>query len=84
MNEEIKKSFDELLQTLTIAGLVTGDKKSQFLANTLSLALQVSENELHSQIYAQKMIEFIEKVNFVEGNIPVAIHLVNECNTGQN
>jgi hypothetical protein len=84
MNEEIKGSIQELVATLTISGLITGDRQAQFLANTLSLALQVSENELHSQIYAQKMIEFIEKVNFVEGNIPVAIHLVTECNTGQN
>jgi len=84
MNEEIKGSIEELVATLTISGLITGDRQAQFLANTLSLALQVSENELHSQIYAQKMIEFIEKVNFVEGNIPVAIHLVTECNTGQN
>ena len=84
MNEEIKGSIEELVATLTISGLITGDRQAQFLANTLSLALDVSENELHSQIYAQKMIEFIEKVNFVEGNIPVAIHLVTECNTGQN
>ena len=84
MNEEIKGSIQELVATLTISGLITGDRQAQFLANTLSLALQVSENELHSQIYAQKMIESIEKVNFVEGNIPVAIHLVTECNTGQN
>jgi len=84
MNEEIKGSIQELVATLTITGLITGDTQAQFLANTLSLALQVSENELHSQIYAQKMLEFIEKVNFIEGNIPVAIHLVNECNTGQN
>jgi hypothetical protein len=84
MNEEIKGSIEELVATLTISGLITGDRQAQFLANTLALALQVSENELHSQIYAQKMIEFIEKVNFVEGNIPVAIHLVTECNTGQN
>ena len=84
MNEEIKGSIEELVATLTISGLITGDRQAHFLANTLALALQVSENELHSQIYAQKMIEFIEKVNFVEGNIPVAIHLVTECNTGQN
>jgi hypothetical protein len=84
MNKEIKGSIEELVAELTISGLLTGDRQAQFLANTLSLALQVSENELHSQIYAQKMIEFIEKVNFVEGNIPVAIHLVTECNTGQN
>jgi hypothetical protein len=84
MNEEIKGSIQELVATLTITGLITGDRQAQFLANTLSLALDVSGNELHSQIYAQKMIEFIEKVNFVEGNIPVAIHLVTECNTGQN
>ena len=81
---EIKTSIEELVATLTITGLITGDRQAQFLANTLSLALVVSENELHSQIYAKKMIEFIEKVNFIEGNIPVAIHLVNECNTGQN
>jgi hypothetical protein len=84
MNNEIKKSIEELASELAITGLLTGNRQAQFLANTLSLALQVSENELHSQIYAQKMIEFIEKVNFVEGNIPVAVHLVTECNTGQN
>ena len=82
--KEIKASIEELVASLTITGLITGDTQAQFLANTLSLALQVSENDLHSKIYAQKMLEFIEKVNFIEGNIPVAIHLVNECNTGQN
>ena len=82
--KEIKQSIEELVGTLTITGLLTGDTQAQFLANTLSLALQVSENDLHSKIYAEKMLEFIQKINFVEGNIPVAIHLVNECNTGQN
>jgi len=82
--KEIKASIEELVASLTITGLITGDTQAQFLANTLSLALQVSENELHSKIYAEKMLEFIQKINFVEGNIPVAIHLVNECNTGQN
>jgi hypothetical protein len=84
MKKETKETVQELIGLLSIEGLILGDRKAEFLANTLSLALQVSENELHSQIYAQKMIEFIEKVNFVEGNIPVAIHLVTECNTGQN
>jgi hypothetical protein len=82
--KEIKASIEELVASLTITGLITGDTQAQFLANTLSLALQVSENDLHSKIYAEKMLEFIQKINFVEGNIPVAIHLVNECNTGQN
>jgi hypothetical protein len=84
MKKETKETIQELIGLLAIEGLILGDRKAEFLANTLSLALQVSENELHSQIYAQKIIEFIEKVNFVEGNIPVAIHLVTECNTGQN
>ena len=84
MNNEIKKSIEGLASELTILGLLTGDRQAQFLANTLSLALDVSGNELHSQIYAKKMLEFIEKINFIEGNIPVAEHLVKECNTGQN
>jgi hypothetical protein len=84
MKKETKETIQELIGLLAIEGLILGDRKAEFLANTLSLALQVSENELHSQIYAQKMIEFIEKVNFVEGNIPILEHLNTECNSTVN
>ena len=84
MNNEIKNSMNELVRMLETKAIITGDAQAIFLFNSINLLFDVSENELHSQIYAQKMIEFIEKVNFVEGNIPLPIHLVTECNTGQN
>jgi hypothetical protein len=84
MNNEIKNSMNELVRMLETKAIITGDAQSVFLFNSINLLFDVSENELHSQIFAQKMIEFIEKINFVEGNIPLAIHLVTECNTPQN
>ena len=84
MNTEIKNSMNELVRMLETKAIITGDIQASFLANSINLLFDVSENELHSQIFAQKMIEFIEKVNFVEGNIPILEHLSTECNTQQN
>jgi hypothetical protein len=84
MNEEIKDSLRRISEELSIVSLITGNIQSGFLAQNISLLLDVSENDLHSQILCEKMKEFIEKVNFIEGNISMPVFLTMECKSTSN
>ena len=84
MNEEIKDSLRRISEELSIVSLITGNTQSGFLAQNISLLLDVSENDLHSQILCEKMKEFIEKVNFIEGNISMPVFLTMECKSTSN